>query len=208
MAHEVQFPVPVEVAFEMKDVAKYMVGSEDSTFYWGRGYYNTMTKVAKMLTVDANGTVLDTNYYHYGAFLAAPLPWIAGSDVLGRLSGPGYRVRNLPLGIAGSLITRPEILTRALVKGGTEEQKQHYLPRLADGREVPCFALSKKGKMSKPMHSWKYYLKIYHKSRLFYKKLPSLLPKGCNLLGCQRSFTWKQALITRIFIYPITRSCW
>ena len=28
------------------------------------------------------------------------------------------------LGIGGSLITRPEILTRALVKGGTEEQKQ------------------------------------------------------------------------------------
>jgi (2S)-methylsuccinyl-CoA dehydrogenase len=28
------------------------------------------------------------------------------------------------LGIGGSLITRPEILTRALVKGGTEEQKR------------------------------------------------------------------------------------
>ncbi|QOW25186.1 acyl-CoA dehydrogenase [Lysobacter sp. H23M47] len=25
---------------------------------------------------------------------------------------------------------------------GTEEQKDHYLPRLADGREVPCFALT------------------------------------------------------------------
>ncbi len=25
---------------------------------------------------------------------------------------------------------------------GTEEQKKHYLPRLADGREVPCFALT------------------------------------------------------------------
>lgn len=37
----------IEVAYEMKDVAKFMVGSEDSTFYWGRGYYNTMTKVAK-----------------------------------------------------------------------------------------------------------------------------------------------------------------
>lgn len=37
----------MEVAYEMKDVAKYMVGSEDSTFYWGRGYYHTMTKVAK-----------------------------------------------------------------------------------------------------------------------------------------------------------------
>jgi (2S)-methylsuccinyl-CoA dehydrogenase len=37
------------------------------------------------------------------------------------------------LGIGGSLITRPEILTRALVKGGTEEQKRRWLPRIATG---------------------------------------------------------------------------
>ena len=41
------------------------------------------------------------------------------------------------LGIGGSLITRPEILTRALVKGGTEEQKQEWLPKLATA-EVMC----------------------------------------------------------------------
>lgn len=29
-----------------------------------------------------------------------------------------------------------------LLKYGTEEQKQYYLPRLADGREIPCFALT------------------------------------------------------------------
>ncbi|NVD35847.1 acyl-CoA dehydrogenase [Marinobacter lutaoensis] len=29
-----------------------------------------------------------------------------------------------------------------LVKYGTEAQKQHYLPRLADGREIPCFGLT------------------------------------------------------------------
>ena len=29
-----------------------------------------------------------------------------------------------------------------LVKYGTEEQKKHYLPRLADGRDIPCFALT------------------------------------------------------------------
>lgn len=29
-----------------------------------------------------------------------------------------------------------------LLKYGTEEQKNHYLPRLADGREVPCFGLT------------------------------------------------------------------
>ena len=37
------------------------------------------------------------------------------------------------LGVGGSLITRPEILTRALVAGGTEEQKQRWLPRIATG---------------------------------------------------------------------------
>lgn len=29
-----------------------------------------------------------------------------------------------------------------LLKYGTEEQKDYYLPRLADGREIPCFALT------------------------------------------------------------------
>ncbi len=37
------------------------------------------------------------------------------------------------LGAAGSLITRPEILARALLAGGTEEQKAHWLPKLAMG---------------------------------------------------------------------------
>ena len=41
------------------------------------------------------------------------------------------------LGAAGSLITRPEILSRALLKGGTEEQKQQWLPQLASG-ELLC----------------------------------------------------------------------
>ena len=29
-----------------------------------------------------------------------------------------------------------------LLKYGTDEQKNHYLPRLADGREIPCFGLT------------------------------------------------------------------
>lgn len=29
-----------------------------------------------------------------------------------------------------------------LVKYGTDEQKDYYLPRLADGREIPCFGLT------------------------------------------------------------------
>ena len=37
------------------------------------------------------------------------------------------------LGAAGSLITRPEIMVRALLEGGTEEQKRRWLPGLAAG---------------------------------------------------------------------------
>jgi (2S)-methylsuccinyl-CoA dehydrogenase len=46
------------------------------------------------------------------------------------------------LGIGGSLITRPEILTRALVKGGTEAQKQHWLPKLAVAEVMPAVAVT------------------------------------------------------------------
>ncbi len=37
------------------------------------------------------------------------------------------------LAAAGSLITRPEILAKALIAGGTEEQKKKWLPRIAAG---------------------------------------------------------------------------
>lgn len=40
------------------------------------------------------------------------------------------------LGVAGSLITRPEILSKALLKGGTEEQKAKWLPMLATGERM------------------------------------------------------------------------
>ena len=46
------------------------------------------------------------------------------------------------LGVGGSLITRPEILTRALVRGGTEEQKRHWLPKLASGEIMDAVAVT------------------------------------------------------------------
>ena len=46
------------------------------------------------------------------------------------------------LGVGGSLITRPEILTRALVKGGTEDQKRTWLPRLAAGEIMNAVAVT------------------------------------------------------------------
>ena len=46
------------------------------------------------------------------------------------------------LGIGGSLITRPEILTRALVNGGTEAQKQEWLPKLATAEVMAAVAVT------------------------------------------------------------------
>jgi len=46
------------------------------------------------------------------------------------------------LAAGGSLITRPEILTRALLAGGTEEQKAHWLPRLAAGDPLCAIAMT------------------------------------------------------------------
>ncbi len=40
------------------------------------------------------------------------------------------------LGVAGSLITRPEIIGTAIQKGGTDEQKQRWLPTIAAGEKM------------------------------------------------------------------------
>ncbi len=46
------------------------------------------------------------------------------------------------LAAAGSLITRPEILGRALIAGGTSEQKTQWLPRLAAGDPLCAIAIT------------------------------------------------------------------
>jgi len=46
------------------------------------------------------------------------------------------------LGAGGSLITRPEILARALVAGGTDAQKQKWLPKLATGEVMNAVAVT------------------------------------------------------------------
>ena len=40
------------------------------------------------------------------------------------------------LGAAGSLITRPEIMARAILEGGTQEQKERWLPNIAKGEPL------------------------------------------------------------------------
>jgi (2S)-methylsuccinyl-CoA dehydrogenase len=59
----------------------------------------------------------------YGGGGMGNLPMIITTEELSRCS----------LAAAGSLITRPEILTKALMKGGTEQQKQRWLPPIAAG---------------------------------------------------------------------------
>jgi (2S)-methylsuccinyl-CoA dehydrogenase len=46
------------------------------------------------------------------------------------------------LAAAGSLITRPEILSRALLAGGTESQKQKWLPQIAVGEPMCGIAIT------------------------------------------------------------------
>lgn len=46
------------------------------------------------------------------------------------------------LAAAGSLITRPEILARALMAGGTDAQKDHWLPRLAAGQPLCAISIT------------------------------------------------------------------
>ena len=49
------------------------------------------------------------------------------------------------LGAAGSLITRPEIMVRALLEGGTEAQKQRWLPGLAAGDPLCAISVTEPG---------------------------------------------------------------
>ncbi len=59
----------------------------------------------------------------YGGVEMGNLAMILTTEELSRAS----------LAAAGSLITRPEILAKALLGGGTEEQKKYWLPKLASG---------------------------------------------------------------------------
>jgi (2S)-methylsuccinyl-CoA dehydrogenase len=62
----------------------------------------------------------------YGGIEMGNLAMILTTEELSRASLAG----------AGSLITRPEILAKALLGGGTDEQKSHWLPQLASGETM------------------------------------------------------------------------
>ncbi|MAE94988.1 MAG: acyl-CoA dehydrogenase [Deltaproteobacteria bacterium] len=68
----------------------------------------------------------------YGGHEMGNLAMILTTEELSRASLAG----------AGSLITRPEILTKALLQGGTEEQKKQWLPQLASGETMVGVAVT------------------------------------------------------------------
>lgn len=68
----------------------------------------------------------------YGGGGMGNLPMIITTEELSRCSLAG----------AGSLITRPEILTKALCKGGTEEQKKKWLPPIAAGKLMVAISVT------------------------------------------------------------------
>jgi (2S)-methylsuccinyl-CoA dehydrogenase len=72
----------------------------------------------------------------YGGFATG-----GASDYMGMVVAT-EELSRASLGVGGSLITRPEILTRALVKGGTEEQRKEWLPQLASGETLVAVAVT------------------------------------------------------------------
>ena len=63
----------------------------------------------------------------------------ANSAIVGKLAS-----RSIPLSIT-TMVPNSLGPAELLVHYGTQEQKDHYLPRLASGEEVPCFALTEPG---------------------------------------------------------------
>lgn len=68
----------------------------------------------------------------YGGTGMGDLPMVIMSEELSAVSLAG----------AGSLATRPEILAKALLAGGTEEQRRKWLPRLASGEDLVAVAVT------------------------------------------------------------------
>jgi (2S)-methylsuccinyl-CoA dehydrogenase len=68
-------------------------------------------------------------------YFGLAIPEAYGGSELGNLAMilTTEELSRASLAAAGSLITRPEILTKALLQGGTEEQKREWLPRIASG---------------------------------------------------------------------------
>ncbi|HEY6538877.1 MAG TPA: acyl-CoA dehydrogenase family protein [Candidatus Dormibacteraeota bacterium] len=74
---------------------------------------------------------IPTGYGGSAEAVADPLPVLIATEELSRVSLT-----------AGSLVTRPEIVVAALLAGGTEEQKQRWLPAIASGAKLTAVAVT------------------------------------------------------------------
>lgn len=72
----------------------------------------------------------------YGGFASG-----TGNDYLAMIIAT-EELSRASLGAGGSLITRPEILARALIRGGTTEQRNTWLPKLASAEILPAVAVT------------------------------------------------------------------
>lgn len=68
----------------------------------------------------------------YGGIFSDHLVMVIATEELSRGS----------LGAGGSVLTRPEICAKALLAGGTEEQKKRWLPVIAAGEKMVCIAVT------------------------------------------------------------------
>jgi (2S)-methylsuccinyl-CoA dehydrogenase len=77
-------------------------------------------------------------------YFALSIPERYGGHELGNLAMvlTTEELSRASLAAAGSLITRPEILGKALLAGGTEAQKQTWLPRLASGEIMAAISVT------------------------------------------------------------------
>lgn len=112
------------------------------------GPVNELIKMTDAWEINHNTTVIPDNIMQYikdNRFLGMIIPkaygglefsGVAQSAVLSRVVVTG--------GCVANFISVPNSLGpgELLMKYGTEEQKDYYLPRLAKGIEIPCFALT------------------------------------------------------------------
>ena len=77
-------------------------------------------------------------------FFGSSIPEEYGGTGMGDLSMViiTEELSSASLGAAGSLTTRPEILSKALLAGGTEEQRQEWLPKLASGEVLVAISIT------------------------------------------------------------------
>ncbi len=122
------------------------VSTEEQVFL--DGPVETLCEMSNAWSINHDWNIIPDNIIQYvldNGFLGMIIPKkygglefsaVAQSEVLLKLTNTGGGISYL-VGVPNSL--GPGEL---LIKYGTEEQKNYYLPRLASGKEIPCFALT------------------------------------------------------------------